>query len=95
MSLRVGADPGTRVRDARLDAPLRGPGLDPDPALLPPLAHRLLGVVEEVDQHLLDLVEIEHGHRQGRREGGLDLDVVDAEVIRLELERFLDDAVET
>ena len=40
--LRVGADPGTGVRNARLDAPLRAPGLDLEPAVFPLLADRLL-----------------------------------------------------
>jgi len=53
----------------------------------------VLGVVDEVEEDLLHLIEVQHGLRDERIELLDDFEVVDAQLIGLQVDRLLDDAL--
>ena len=90
----IGLDAGAVVLDADPDTRGRPAGRDAQHALAVRLGHRLLGVDDDVQDDLLQLVRIGQGLRQVLREIGLHLDVAHAHLVGAQLERGLDDAVD-
>ena len=70
------------------------PGADDERAAAVRREHRLLGVDDEVQQHLLELVRIGEDLRQAGGERVDDVDVRDALLVRAQRERLAHDVVE-
>ncbi len=70
------------------------PGADDEHAVAVRGQHGLLGVDDEVQQHLLQLVRVGEHLRQARRERGQDGDVRDALLVGAQRQRLLDDGVD-
>ena len=93
---RLGAHAGAAVAERRRHGAVATPRADAQRALRRSSvgAHRLLGVDDDVQEHLLDLVRVEHRLRQRRVELQLGLDVADAQVVVAQLQHALDERVE-
>src|SRR6266704_1156169 len=60
--LKLGGDAGAGVRHARLNPLTDAASRDANAPSTAHFEHRLFGIVQQIDEHLLDLMKVEHRH---------------------------------
>ena len=93
--LDLGGNAGPRVDHLEEEALALEPRPDGDPAIRVHVAHRLVRVRHEVDDHLMKLVTVGPHHRKILGQLQRDLDIVGAELVAEQLDRLLDDPIDS